>query len=242
MTASPPVQPICSSTSGTGSVSTMCEDVTESRERSGRTPRVAALRASTAAPARTRADAVSATTSPGPLTRSARTRECSWMARPRSMQPAPQAEREPRRLHGRVVGDEHAAAEARRVAAGADGGDRRARAPARAARRRGSRRAWRPRPRSSTPSRSRAARTRRRRPRTRTSRRSRARWPTTPRTRRAPARRRSARAATGIDVHSVSQKPPLRPLGPWPQTSASSSTTRQSGARSSSCHAVHMPV
>ena len=42
--------------------------------------------------------------------------------------------------------------------------------------------------------------------------------------------------------HSVSQNPPLRPLGPWPQTSASSTTTRASGARSSSCHAVHMPV
>ena len=46
----------------------------------------------------------------------------------------------------------------------------------------------------------------------------------------------------GSDVHSVSQNPPLRPLGPWPHTSASSSTTRQSGARSRSCQAVHMPV
>ncbi len=46
----------------------------------------------------------------------------------------------------------------------------------------------------------------------------------------------------GSDVHSVSQKPPLRPLGPCPQMSASSTTTRQSGARSSSCQAVHMPV
>ena len=40
--------------------------------------------------------------------------------------------------------------------------------------------------------------------------------------------------------HSVSQKPPLRPLGPWPHTSASSSTTR--APRSARFHAVHMPA
>ena len=40
--------------------------------------------------------------------------------------------------------------------------------------------------------------------------------------------------------HSVSQKPPLRPLGPCPQTSASSSTTR--APRSSRFQAVHMPA
>ncbi len=52
--------------------------------------------------------------------------------------------------------------------------------------------------------------------------------------------KRSARS--GRLVQSVSQNPPLRPLGPYPQTSASSSTIRASGARSSRCQAVHMPV
>ena len=37
-------------------------------------------------------------------------------------------------------------------------------------------------------------------------------------------------------------KPPLRPLGPAPQISASSSATRSSGARSRSASAVQSPV
>src|SRR5918999_771162 len=62
----------------------MCDEVTDSRERRGLTPLVAALTARIAAPARIRASAVSATTSRGPLTRSARTGERSWIATPRS--------------------------------------------------------------------------------------------------------------------------------------------------------------
>ena len=37
-------------------------------------------------------------------------------------------------------------------------------------------------------------------------------------------------------------KPPLRPLGPSPQTSVSHSTTRASGRSRLRCHAVHSPV
>src|ERR671914_586585 len=59
---SPPVQPISSITSGTGSVSTMWEEVTVSRVRSSRRARAAAPIATTAAPARTRPPAVSAST------------------------------------------------------------------------------------------------------------------------------------------------------------------------------------
>ena len=39
----------------------------------------------------------------------------------------------------------------------------------------------------------------------------------TPRRRRGRARRRTARRSDGSEVQSVSQNPPLRPLGPWPQ-------------------------
>jgi hypothetical protein len=46
--------------------------------------------------------------------------------------------------------------------------------------------------------------------------------------------------SSGRLLHSVSQKPPLRPLGPWPQTSASSTTTL--APRPSSCHAVQSPA
>ena len=74
---SPPVQPSSSTTSGTGSVKTMCEDVTETRLLSGPKPRVAALTARIAAPARTRPPPlVSAVTPPGWVC-SARTRERS---------------------------------------------------------------------------------------------------------------------------------------------------------------------
>ena len=52
------------------------------------------------------------------------------------------------------------------------------------------------------------------------------------------APKRSTRS--GRFVHSVSAKPPLRPLGPWPHTSASSSATL--APRCSSCHAVHRPA
>src|SRR5262245_49386815 len=45
-----------------------------------------------------------------------------------------------------------------------------------------------------------------------------------------------------IFSHHPSQKPPLRPLGPPPQMSPSSSTTSRSGLRSFRNHAVHIPV
>ena len=109
---SPPVQLSASTTSGTGSVSTMCEEVTEMRPRSGRKPRVAALTASTADPARTRPPPVSALT-PEPVTCSALTRECSWTVAPACITPIAQSEREPGRLHRGVVGREDAAPEAR---------------------------------------------------------------------------------------------------------------------------------
>ena len=50
--------------------------------------------------------------------------------------------------------------------------------------------------------------------------------------------KRSTRS--GRFVHSVSAKPPLRPLGPCPQTAASSSATL--APRRRSCHAVHRPA
>ena len=74
---SPPVQPVASSTSGTGSVRTMCDEVTASRDRRGLTPRVAALMVRTAAPARTRAVAGLGDDAVRPCARNARTRECS---------------------------------------------------------------------------------------------------------------------------------------------------------------------
>jgi hypothetical protein len=42
--------------------------------------------------------------------------------------------------------------------------------------------------------------------------------------------------------HQPSQKPPLRPLGPPPQMSCSTSTTSSPGSRSVRNHAVHIPV
>ena len=68
---SPPVQPSSSITSGTGSVSTMCEEVTVSRERRRGWARAAGPTASTTAPARTLPEAVS---TGGPILR---TGECS---------------------------------------------------------------------------------------------------------------------------------------------------------------------
>ncbi len=75
---SPPVQPSSSITSGTGSVMTMCDEVTVSRERSARTLRAPGPIASTAEPARIEPDAVS-TRTPSPSPRGGRevTREFS---------------------------------------------------------------------------------------------------------------------------------------------------------------------
>ena len=176
-----------------------------------------------------------------------RTRECSKIATPRSSSRRAQAEREPRRLHGRVVGHEHAAAE--------HAASRSARAPA---------------PRSSArtasglPSaaggldRSSARVVEGRAGRraqvaglvepgvhavvARTTRRSRATVSldasSSERAASSPKRSRSAGALSQSD----SQNPPFRPLGPWPQTSPSSRRTRMPGSESSRCQAVHIPV
>ena len=70
-----------------------------------------------------------------------------------------------------------------------------------------------------------------------------------PRPRRRAARATSSAAASpkrlrraGRLNHISFTKPPLRPLGPAPQRSASTSTTRASGSSSDTNHAVHMPV
>ena len=46
----------------------------------------------------------------------------------------------------------------------------------------------------------------------------------------------------GSESHITLQKPPLRPLGPWPQVLASSRTTRASGSSAFACQAAHIPV
>ena len=52
--------------------------------------------------------------------------------------------------------------------------------------------------------------------------------------------RRSVSSASRCQ--NVFTKPPFRPLGPWPQVPASSSTIRASGSSSCIAHAVHIPV
>ncbi len=80
---SPPVQPISSSRSGTGSVITMCEEVSVSRDRRPGTEASQPPAASTAAPARTRPPVASTTTAdPSRATRSTGVR--SRIATPRS--------------------------------------------------------------------------------------------------------------------------------------------------------------
>ena len=82
---SPPVQPISSSRSGTGSVTSMWVEVTASRLRSGPNPAAAALIATTAVGAITRPPvSVSTTTSPDPPARRRRARVPSWIATPSS--------------------------------------------------------------------------------------------------------------------------------------------------------------
>ena len=84
MIASPPVQPICSSTSGTGSVRTMWEEATVSWPRRGpRRPFAALPIATTARSARTAPPSVRAITPPG-SERSERTAEDSKIATPSS--------------------------------------------------------------------------------------------------------------------------------------------------------------
>ena len=88
----------------------------------------------------------------------------------------------------------------------------------------------------------RRAGTRRRRPPPRTTRRSRRRR----RARRVDPGPRAASPTSsrnpGMLRSRLDTNPPLRPLGPWPQRPASSSTTRASGWASSTCQAVHSPV
>src|SRR6201747_2307069 len=84
MMHSPSVQPISSSSPGTGSVTTMWEEATLSRSRSGPSQLLAAAPiASTAEPARTVPAAVRATTPP-PASRSESTGEDSKRSTPRS--------------------------------------------------------------------------------------------------------------------------------------------------------------
>ncbi len=57
-----------------------------------------------------------------------------------------------------------------------------------------------------------------------------------------PAASPNSRRSAGSDRSTPVTKPPLRPLGPWPQRPASSTTTLRSGSAASRCHAVHSPV
>ena len=96
---SPPVQPISSSTSGTGSVMTMWLEVTVSERRSGRNRSSDPPAARIAAPAPgPLPPAVSAITPPSRLGAASRTGVCSWISTPALEQPAPQPGGEARRL------------------------------------------------------------------------------------------------------------------------------------------------
>ena len=99
---SPPVQPISSSRSGTGSVRTMWEEATVRRPRSGpRRPLAAAPIASTRARRRGRAPpSVRASTPPAASRKRAHRRGLVDLD-PGGEQALAQAERQPRRLHGR---------------------------------------------------------------------------------------------------------------------------------------------
>ena len=115
---SPPVQPISSSRSGTGSVSTMWLEVTVRRPRTGEPAApLADPRASTHAPERIRAAGVSARQ---PQTARAQTADGRVLEHPDAGtfgEPVAQPEREPRRLHGGGSRIESSRTEARRAAA-----------------------------------------------------------------------------------------------------------------------------
>ena len=245
---SPPVQPISSSTSGTGSVITMWLEVTVSRRRSGRLAGAApAPVASTAAPARTRPPVGARRRRRRPSRRGAVDRRAledghPALAAARDRSPSG----EPRRLHGRGAGIEGAGAEDRRGAAGPDlglgqraAGVRARRAPRR--RRRPSRQA---------PSQARRGRDLQVAglpvPGVDALLLAPAADPVDRVLRGAGDRERRRVAEASRSVGRLNQialtKPPLRPLGPSPQRSASSSTTRASGSSCLTCHAVHMPV
>ena len=233
-TASPPVQPSCSSTSGTGSVRTMWLDATASASRWPANPAAAALTASTAVPARIRAavgvgDRVAAEPAHAACARGGarRARAAGGAARARGVPAA----RSPRASSSTPPPRKSGEAQRRRTSSSSIGTASFGRADARGTPRRGrpsrrpGRRTWR---RSSSAPR----RTRRRPPAFRTTRRSRARRARTHgrhrRARVSPTRSRSV----GRSSQSVETKPPLRPLGPWPHRSASTTTTSASGSSS----------
>ena len=243
MIASPPVQPSASITSGTGSVSTMWLEETVRRLRSRCSCPEAALTATTAVAARTRPPAVSATMAPGASgcawsARSARTAERSKIRTPRPSRRSrsPKASRAgwtvaPARVATppRNTGESQTA----RVSAAVRGTTSSPlTAPALAP-------SW---PGAQETTRCGAARCH-----ASTS------WAS----HQAPiastdsteARHSSSAAASpcsprssGRYSHSEDRKPPLRPLGPIPQRSASSTTTRAFGSVSAISHAVHIPV
>ena len=243
MIASPPVQPSASITSGTGSVSTMWLEDTVRRLRSRLICPEAALTATTAAPARTRPPGVSATTAPGASgcprsERSAFTGEPSKIRTPRPSRRSrsPKASRAgctvaPARVATppRKTGESQTARVSACVRATTSSP---VIAPALAPSWRGAQETTRwgasrcqastswalhHAPIASTDS-------------TEASHSSRARA--------SPYCSRSS----GRYSHSEERKPPLRPLGPIPQRSASSTTTRAFGSASAISHAVHSPV
>ena len=116
---SPPVQPICSSRSGTGSVITMCEEVTGEARREP----VDGARARAHAEHRgARPHRAAGRVGDHPAAVAAQLRYPRALEDPHAAleQLRAQPEREPRRLHGRKVRHEDAAPEDGRVAARAD--------------------------------------------------------------------------------------------------------------------------
>ena len=227
---SPPVQPSSAITSGTGSVRTMCDEVTVRRERSARQrARGRADRQHGGAGAH--AAAVGLGGHAGARPRAGRTRASARRRRAALDQPPAQAEREAGGLQRGEV--RHAARRrgrpARRSARAPRPRQLHARARARPAPPRPRRRPGRPRrtPAPSTRTGSPTGRTRRPRPRSRHQAPTRGdRLAGGVQQRPRADRRRSARAGTAPTATCDSQKPPLRPLGPWPQTPPSSSATR----------------
>ena len=216
-----------------------------SRRRSGRRPASAGPAARTAADARTRPRSVLASM-PGPAARSRRTREPSKMVTPRCARRGAKPERQARRLDGGGRGIEGPGAEDRRVTAGPHLGFGQRPAGVRDARAR--RRRRRPSARSRRapePSRPVGSRPRWYQASTRCSSHQRP-IPSTAscaaRVSRSAAASPKRRRSAGRPNHIAFTKPPLRPLGPAPQRSDSSRTTRASGSSSVTNQAAHIPV
>ena len=169
----------------------------------------------------------------------------SWMRTPRSRSCRAEAEREPSRLHGRVEAIQRTAEEERRGAASPHLVGRDRHDFLRRAERGGGVARSRPRIRPATPSSRRGASAPRR---NQASTSFASHHAPIPRTASSDARQTASAAASpafsrsvGASPQSVSQKPPFRPLGPCPQTAASSTSTSSSGSSSRSCHAVQRP-